>query len=123
MTAQVVTNTEVKNPQGLQTLVCDWACTDLGVVATTSSYSYTGQIVEVLFVPDTAGTAPDDLYDVTITDGTYDLLFGQGANLSGTLSVALLGNLGYVNSAFLTIAIAGAGDANGGVITVVVKEP
>lgn len=119
-TAQVVTITEKTNGPA-KSVIFDWTCTDLGVVASTTTASFDGPIEAVMFVPDTSTTAPDDQYDATLTDGTNDLLFGQGANLSGTNSIAILSNLGWCASKQLTLNITGAGDANGGLVYVYIR--
>ena len=126
MADAIITFTEGRHSHGGKidhaTIVCDWLSATAGSGSAITTHAYTGQIKQVLFVPDGGGTAPDDLYDITITDGVNDLLFGQGANLSGTLSVAILNNLGYVDGCPLTITIAGAGDANGGLIYITIVD-
>lgn len=113
--AAVLTFTEqtLTNPQ---MLICDWLSHTDGSGSDTTDYTYAGKLIAALFVPDSGGTAPDDQYDVTVTDGTNDLLFGQGVNLSGTNSVAILSNMGVAVGNKLTVSITGAGDGNGGLI-------
>ena len=120
--ASAVTVTETRHTT-VNEIVFDWLShTDGVVTGVASTYYYDGQILGVLFVPDTAGTAPDDLYDVTLADRNgNDLLFGQGANLSGTNSVAVLSNLGQVVESTLTCAVTGAGSANGGIVYVYIR--
>lgn len=97
--------------------------TDGVVTGEATSYRYTGKIVQVVFVPDTSTTAPDDQHDATLADvNSIDLLFGQGANLSGTATVVLNSNLGYVLDSTLTLAVTGAGSANGGTVYVYIQE-
>ena len=99
------------------------AHTDGVVTGEATTYRYNGKIMQVVFVPDTGDTAPDDQHDATLTDAnSIDLLFGQGANLSGTLTVVLNSNLGYVAGSTLTLAVSGAGSANGGTVYVYIQE-
>jgi len=120
MADAVITLTESRHSNGANIdralIVCDWLSATAGTGAATTTYAYTGHIQQVLLVPDSAGTAPDDLYDITITDGTNDLLFGQGANLPAAVSVALVTDMGYIYESAITVNISGAGDANGGLI-------
>lgn len=77
-----------------------------------------------MIVPDTGGTAPDDLFDITLTDGVNDLLFDQGLNLSNAANTAILTNLGSIASKFVTLTVSNAGDANGGIVYVyIIGEP
>lgn len=101
----------------------DWLShTDGVVTGVASTYRYDGQIVRVVFVPDGSTTAPDDQYDVTLTDGdSIDVLYGQGANLSGTYTVVVTNNLGYLSDSQLTCAVTGAGSANGGIVYVYIR--
>ena len=120
--ASSVTVTETRFPT-VKEVIFDWLShTDGVVTGVASTYTYDGQIMGVLFVPDGGATAPDDQYDVTISDrNSTDLLFGQGANLSGTNSVALFSGLGQVAGSALTCAVTGAGSANGGIVYVYIR--
>jgi len=81
-----------------------------------------GQVLRVEFVPDAGGTAPDDQYDCTLlTDDSIDVLYGQGANLSGTNTVALVSNLGVASASKLALTVSGAGSANGGTVYVYLR--
>lgn len=81
-----------------------------------------GQVLRVEFVPDSGGTAPDDQYDCTLlTDDSIDILYGQGANLSGTNTVAITSNLGVVSASKLSLTVANAGSANGGTVYIYLR--
>lgn len=122
MTAQVVTITEPTTGR-VQLLSWDWLCTDGGAVSSTTTRSFNGEVLKVAFVPDSGGTAPTDLYDATITDAnSVDILAGQGANLSNASTVVITEDLLPVAGNRLTLTIANAGDANGGVVHVWLKE-
>src|SRR5262245_28086693 len=59
-----------------------WVSASDGSV-TSDPFDLIGTIIGVEFVPDSGGTQPSDAYDFTLTDANgYDLLRGQGANLS-----------------------------------------
>lgn len=123
MTAQVVTIAE-RRTGVVREIIFDWLSTDGGAVSSTTSNSYDGTIEAVLIVPDTGGTAPDDLFDITLTDGVNDLLFDQGLNLSNAANTAILTNLGSIASKFVTLTVSNAGDANGGIVYVyIIGEP
>ena len=126
--ASTITKTESNVTPGkareLRLVKLAWlAHTDGVVTGEATSYRYNGKIVQVVFVPDTGGTAPDDQHDATLTDtNSIDLLYGQGANLSGTQTVVIQSNLGYVVNSTLTLAVTGAGSANGGTAYVYIQE-
>ena len=120
--AGTVTATD-ENIGTIRQVTFDWLSDSAGNVSgTTSGEIYNGEILGVLCIPDSGGTAPTDQYDVTLIDAdSRDMLFGQGANLSGTLSVAILENLGFVATSTLAPTVANAGDENGGIIVVYVR--
>lgn len=114
-----VTTTIDKN---LRKYSCDWTSDAAGAVSGIDVPVMGGQLVQVVFTPDGGGTAPTDLYDVTLTlsGGGTDLLGGAGANASSTLQVAIgadVANLPtWVPSGNLRPVVANAGNAKGGVI-------
>ena len=78
-----------------------------------------GVIERAVFIPDGGGTAPTDLYDVTVTDPDgVDVLAALGANLSGTLTVVKKHSDGLTAFAGqkLTLNVTNAGNAKGGVV-------
>jgi hypothetical protein len=119
--AGTVTTTEVTHTS-IKKVTFDWLSTSLGAASATTSAGFDGELLGVLFIPDSGDTAPSDAYDVTLADeDSIDLLFGQGANLSGTASVAVLSNLGIVAKETLSLTVSNAGDANGGNVIVYVR--
>jgi len=83
----------------------------------------TGELRQVKFVPDGGGTAPTDLYDVTVTDANgVDILGGTGANLSSTTAAIKIPVFGFqtdrllLETGDLTPTVAAAGNAKGGTI-------
>jgi hypothetical protein len=78
-----------------------------------------GVIRQVKFVPDGGGTAPTDLYDVTLVDEDgADLLLGAGADLSATVaSISAPANkLVYDKQQALDLVVANAGISKGGTV-------
>lgn len=124
MTAQVVTITEldgdVKEYKGLQKIKWDWACTEAGVVVgSVTTNKYSGVIARVETIPDTGDTAPTADYDITIkNEDGVDVLSGLGEDRSATATETknFGDGLGCVVYSTLTLAVANAGDANGGTV-------
>jgi len=124
MTAQVVTITETLNSKllgGLQKVSWDWLCTDAGVVASSvTTNEYTGIIVSMEMIPDPETTTPTAAYTATVSrsDGA-DVLHGLGvgsATATDTVSKVFSDGLGAVIQSKLTLAIAAAGNAKGGIL-------
>lgn len=92
-----------------------WTSDDAAGTAsgTTTSY-YTGKILGL--ATDPGATAPDDNYDITITDSdSVDVLMGAGANRDeATTEYVLSTSLGAVVNSQLTINVSGAGNAKVG---------
>src|SRR5512139_2576632 len=112
-----------------------WLSDASGNVSANTFSMGSGTIVMVEFVPDSGGTQPTDLYDVTLTDaeGVNVLDDGTGsasigANLSNTAAshrVPFIGGGGtvtyvrtWVHSGLFTPVVAAAGNAKGGTINV-----
>jgi hypothetical protein len=123
MTAQAVTLTETRSGP-LKKVVWDWLCTDAGAVSSQTSYPYSGEIIEAAFVPDGGGTQPTTGYDATILDADgLDVLNGLGADLGNAATVYKVqtDKLGAVASSKLTLTIANAGNAKGGVVHLFIR--
>lgn len=122
-TAQVVTITE-QNWPSVKKIVWDWLCTDGGVVSSATTNVYDGALLSAVFTPDAAATQPTNGYDVTILDaGNTDVLSGLGADLSNSATVVKkhTDGLAGVSASKLTLTIANAGDAKGGVVTLLIR--
>ena len=91
-----------------------------------------GEILRVVINPDGGATAPTTLYDVTLTDRDAVSVIGSaGANLSATVTseyTGLVGDGGVVaaipRAVFgdLALSIEGAGDSNGGIIRIYMRQ-
>lgn len=89
----------------------------------TTGVEYDGKIIGLTTIPGAAALAPDDNYDITITDADgHDVLLGAGANrdTANTESVTEA-SLGAVASSKLTINVSGAGDSNAGTAIVYLR--
>lgn len=78
-----------------------------------------GSLVWARLASDGGGTAPTDLYDVTVTDEHgADLLAGGGANVTAATTVELhqrTTSLGFAGGT-ITLTVANAGAAKGGTV-------
>ena len=122
--AGTVTAVEIRHAPVKQ-VTWDWLGSAGGAADDTTDDvgGYSGNLVEVRIIPDGGGTAPDDLYDVIVTDGDgYDLLNGLGMNMSITNTIVLLEDvLGSVVSSQLTLGVTNSGATNGGIVIVKVR--
>lgn len=123
-TATLTESREKKNIDGLSyvsKIKFDWASDAAGDVSQQTTLDYDGVILFVVTVPDSGGTAPTALYDVTLTDSDgVDVLGGLGANRSATATEYLnySSGLGAVSKSQLTLTVANAGDTKGGLVYV-----
>ncbi len=123
MAAQVVTLTETTYTS-VKRIMWDWLSADTGVVTSATTKAYDGLLERVVFTPDAAGTQPTNLYDVTITDPDgNDVLAGLGADLSNAATVVKVHSNGLtaVSGQKLTLNVANAGNAKGGIVIVYLR--
>lgn len=98
----------------------DWLCDASGAVNGTVSTPINGIIERVLFISDTGGTAPTNLWDCTVEDADgEDVLAGLGANIAIASTpeskVPVLGTYFKVAvSSTLELKVTNAGNAKGG---------
>lgn len=125
-TAQVVTITPTTLPAnwerlGLIKVSWDWSCTDGGaVVGSVTPYSLNGIVLGFEAIPDPVTTTPTASYTFTVnrSDGV-DVLRGLGVGSSTATSSVFMNTsdgLGFVDSTPLTLAVAAAGNAKGGIL-------
>jgi hypothetical protein len=122
-TAQVVTINEYRAHPFIKKIKWDWLCTDLGVVSSQTTGTYTGELIRLITDPDAAGDAPTDNYNITILDEDgFDVLIGGGLlrDTANTEQV-LASSLGCCYNTKLTLTIADAGDANKGIVILYIK--
>ena len=112
---------------GLTKYSIAWLSDASGDVSANTFGVKAGEIIQVGYIPDSGGTQPTDLYDVTMTDENgVDVLTGTGANLSNaTSTVAVPAVSTYfrrtLEAGDLTPVVAAAGNAKGGTIVLLVN--
>lgn len=126
--AAVGTNTIVYDEVGtIQVIEMDWLSDASGDVSGTYTVKANGIIEKVLFISDTGGTAPTDLYDVTLLDeNSDDVLEGGGANIAiastPEAKVPVIGTYFKVAvNGKLQLVVANAGNAKGGEVHVYIR--
>ncbi len=89
----------------------------------TTTLPFTGAIERLVTVPSTAGTQPDDNYDVVVNDEDgNDVLMGAGANRDETNTEQVLASsLGVVTNDKLTLAVTNAGATNAGTVYLYIR--
>ena len=125
MADQVVTITQDSVEYPLQKIQWDWLSASDGTVSSAASGWYCGKIVKVSLASDASPSAPTDGYDVTIEDGDgLDVLSGNGANVTASATVYINDptKMLWVRSGTLTLKVAAAGDAKGGVVTMLIQR-
>ena len=116
----VVTYSETRT---VKKVTLDWLSAADGS-CTGNTKTLSGQILRLVFVPDSGGTQPSDLYDVLLNDSDgIDILAGLGANLSNAASTQVVpvvtngtaGNMAPMAvDGILSLAVSNAGNAKGG---------
>lgn len=109
-------------------ITMDWLSNASGAVSGTATKARSGQILRVVFQPDSGGTQPTDQYDVTLLDDDgMDVLAGVGANLSNAANSQVVpvvtdgnnGNMAPVAfDGTLELQVANAGNAKGGIVII-----
>ena len=107
-------------------ITLDWTSDAAGAVSGIYTKYLSGQLLRVVFVPDSGGTQPSDLYDLTLNDGnSMDVLAGLGANLSNATATQVVpvvtnGNNGNMAPIAiddrLQLVGAACGNAKGGLV-------
>lgn len=128
-----IATTEVANSGGILKHVITWTSDASGNVSGNSLSLPPGSIVSVDFTPNSGGTQPTDLYDVTFTDALSINVFDDGAgasigaNLSNTTSAHKVpfvggGSVTYIrrwlHGGTYTLVVAAAGNAKGGTVNI-----
>lgn len=124
--AGTVTATETKGLHGIRRVLFTWVSDASGNADGATTGTYSGEIVRAVHIPDTAGTAPTDLYDVVLNDDDgADVLHGTGANVPiaslSTNKAREKDGLGAVHNSLLTLHVTNAGNAKGGKVVVYLK--
>ena len=96
-----------------------WTSDGSGNVSGNAQTLAPGLLFQIRFVPNGGGTAPTDLYDVTLVNANgIDFLAGVGANLSATVSTQtrVASPLIYDGTGTLDLVVANAGATKGGTV-------
>jgi hypothetical protein len=121
MAGTVVTTEEVLGD--IQKVKWVWTSSAGGAADDTTDKAFSGIVERVIIIPGTAGDAPDDLFDVAITDGdSVDITLGNGANCSNANTTVIMSDkLSAVDNDTLTLAVTNAGAAKKGTVIVYVR--
>jgi len=122
--AGTVTTAELNPVENLTKIQFDWLSDANGDATADTTKVYTGEIILAVFEPDSGGTQPTDQYDVEVTDADgYDVLNVQGANCSNAANAIKTkeDKLGAVVGSILSLAVSNAGNAKGGIVTLIIR--
>lgn len=113
--AGTVTLTEKDFGPGVKKIKWAWTSTAGGVADKITVDGYYGIVLALVTIPAAAGDAPDDNYDITITDEEgYDVLQGAGADRdTANIETAEPAKTSVAHGK-LTLNVAAAGSANQG---------
>lgn len=116
--ASAVTITEVRDGRSVKKIKFAWTShTDGVVTGVQTSYKYDGECIRFTTDPGDGGSAPDDNYDIVITDEDgYDVLAGGGLNRdTANNETQVAAALGSVSRSKLTFSASGCGSSKTGV--------
>jgi len=112
---------------GLTKYSVAWLSDASGVVSANTFNVIAGELQQVTFIPDSGGTQPSDLYDMTLTDADgVDILSGGGANLSNATTTKIVPAISTyfrrtLAAGAYTPVLANAGNAKGGTVVLLVR--
>lgn len=108
----------------MKKILWTWVSSAGGAADLQTTLAYTGAIERAVFIPDSGGTQPTNLYDVTVLDeDSADVLIGLGADLSNTAAVgkAASNGLGAVANDRLYLHVINGGNAKGGKVVLYLR--
>ena len=113
--AGTVTKTESTHTR-IKKIRWAWTSTAGGAADLITGEAYYGRVISLVTIPGTAGDAPTDLYDITITDTEgYDVMQAAGANRSTSATQSAVPTAASVAFGTLTLNVTNAGNAKSGV--------
>lgn len=123
MAGTITITEETYGKNNLKLILYDWLSDASGdASATASTEAYNGVIEKVVCEPDGGGTAPSDLYDVTVTDAnSLDVLTGQGVDCPDAANLVITGGLLPAVNDKLSLTVTNGGNAKGGKVYVYVN--
>lgn len=93
-----------------------------GTATATTDNAFSGEVLRLVVVPGSAALQPTDNFDIAINDADgYDILAGQGADLSNAATSTKVGSMGCVANDKLSLAASNMGDQNGATIIVYLR--
>lgn len=93
-----------------------------GTATATSENAFSGEVLRAVFIPGTVALQPTDQFDVAVNDSDgYDILAGQGANLSNVNTTTVVASMGCVANDKLSLAASGMGDQNTATVIVYIR--
>lgn len=100
-----------------------WTSDASGNADKITTVAFDGVLQMLVTVPSGGGTAPTDLYDVTVTDGdSVDVLLGAGANRAAASTQAVAASsLGVVAGDKLTLNVSNSGNAKQGTVHLYIR--
>jgi hypothetical protein len=120
-TAAIVTTTE-ETFGSVKKVKFSITSSDGGVATATTTQAYSGEVLRLVIVPGADALAPTALFDIEIMDDDgYDILAGQGANLSNAATTTVIASMGCVANDQLHLSASGMGDANGATVIIYIR--
>lgn len=93
-----------------------------GTADATTTYAYSGEVVRFVAAPDGGGTQPTDNFDMVLNDEDgYDILAGNGANLSNAAATTVATGLGAIANDKIAISASNMGSAKGATFYVYIR--
>ena len=93
-----------------------------GSAGDTTKNAFSGEVLRFVAVPGTGGDQPTNAFDIEIQDADgYDILAGQGANLSNASSTTIVASMGCMANDTMTLAATNMGDTKKADIIVYVR--
>lgn len=93
-----------------------------GSASGTTTYAHDGEVVRFVAVPDGGATQPTNLFDIALNDADgYDILAGQGANLSNAAPTTVVAALGAIAGDKITLAATNMGDSKGATLYLYIR--
>lgn len=118
--AVVVTTEETFGPVKKIKFVITSA-TDGSATATTTN-AFSGEVLRFVSVPGAGGDQPTAAFDIAVNDADgYNILAGQGADLSNAATTTVVVNMGCVANDLLSLAATNMGDQNKATVYVYIR--
>lgn len=121
--AGTVTLVSVQNEASEPRYTYRWTTDASGNVTENAVTVKPGYLVQVMVIPDSGGTQPTDLFDMTILDESgLDVASGQLANLSNAAATLKSWDPRIYNQDKLDIRVANGGNAKSGQIVLLISK-